>query len=315
MALPRKFRRLRIGLIGFGDVARRLLNQRLQSIQPGHGPRWIAISRKGPALLQPHEMAHCQLHGVQFLPWNLDRKDNCLRMAKIINACVIFAPPNEHGMQDQRMRRFSISAKQSRAPIPGVYISTTGVYGDYQGQMVSETSTCRPTQARSMRRLDAEKILRSRLGFHVLRVPGIYAHDRLPVDRLRAKQPALSSADDVYTNHIHANDLAAICWRALFHGKTKRVTNAVDQSQMKMADYFDAVAKALGLPLAPRISKAEMAELGKAGAVNPMMLSFLSESRRVTTKRLQPELRIKLQYPTVADTLKSLIQQTPHAQS
>jgi hypothetical protein len=306
MALPRTFRRLRVGLIGFGDIARRLLKQRLNTVKPGHGPRWIAVSRKGAAILQPKETQHCKLHGVRFLPWNLDQSSDTLKMAKIMQACVIFAPPPEQGLKETRMRRFSISAKQKVGRLPGVYISTTGVYGDYQGGVVCETSACRPTQARSLRRLDAEQVLRQRLGMHVLRVPGIYAHDRLPLDRLKAKQPALNRTDDVFTNHIHADDLARICWHALFFGKPKRVTNAVDQTQMKMADYFDAVATATGLPLPPRISKADMAALGKTGAVNPMMLSFLSESRRVTANRLQHELKIRLQYPTVNDTLNSL---------
>lgn len=187
--------------------------------------------------------------------------------------------------------------------MPGVYISTTGVYGDYAGNTVTETSPCRPANTRSTRRLSAERIWRRALGFHVLRVPGIYAEDRLPVERLTAQQPALSRNDDVYTNHIHADDLARIAYAALFRGKMGRITNAVDQGDMKMADYFDAVADALRLPRPPRISRKEMDALAKSGAIGPMMAGFLSESRRVKTERLAPELRIRLGYPTVADTL------------
>jgi nucleoside-diphosphate-sugar epimerase len=323
MTLPRKFRQLRIGLIGFGDVARRLLMQRLATATAGsalhsrhnthsahstrnaHGPNWIAVSRSGPQQCSDQEKAIAARCGVRFLRWDLDQKRTLRRLAPLLHACVVLAPPAEHGTRDQRMRRFSLALMRKNTFTAGVYLSTTGVYGDHQGQEVTEVSRCTPTAPRSQRRRDAEQVLRHRVGFHVLRVPGIYGHDRLPLARLASQQPALKAEDDVFTNHIHADDLARIAWAALFRGQRARVTNAVDQTQMKMADYFDAVADAKGLPRPPRISKAEMLALGKAGAVNPMMLSFLAESRRVRSRRLAQELRIQLRYPTVHHTLAS----------
>ena len=303
MSLPRKFRQLRIGLIGFGDVARRLLMQRLHQRVRGHGPNWIAVGRSGPDHLSPNENTFAQRSGVRFLRWDLDQKKTASRIAPLFHACVVLAPPAEQGLRDRRVRQFSLALMRRNSSAAGVYLSTTGVYGDHQGREVTEVSRCAPTQPRSLRRLDAERVLRHRVGFHILRVPGIYGHDRLPLARLASQQPALRQEDDVFTNHIHADDLARIAWIALFRGKRARVTNAVDQTNMKMADYFDAVADAKGLPRPPRISKAEMQALAKTGAVNPMMLGFLSESRQVRTRRLGQELRIRLRYPTVAHTL------------
>ena len=132
----------------------------------------------------------------------------------------------------------------------------------------------------------------------VLRVPGIYAADRLPVERLRQQVPALVPADDVITNHIHADDLARIARTALLRGPRQRVINAVDDSQMTLGDYLDQVADRLDLPRPPRHSRAELAR-----TLSEVRMSFMRESRRLDTRRLKRELRVRLQWPTVADFL------------
>ena len=132
----------------------------------------------------------------------------------------------------------------------------------------------------------------------VLRVPGIYAADRLPVERLRQQVPALVPADDVITNHIHADDLARIARTALLRGPRQRVINAVDDSQMTLGDYLDQVADRLALPRPPRHSHAELAR-----TLSEVRMSFMRESRRLDTRRLKRELRVRLQWPTVADFL------------
>lgn len=132
----------------------------------------------------------------------------------------------------------------------------------------------------------------------VLRVPGIYAADRLPVERLRQQVPALVPADDVITNHIHADDLARIARTALLRGPRQRVINAVDDSQMTLGDYLDQVADRLGQPRPPRHSRAELAR-----TLSEVRMSFMRESRRLDTRRLKRELRVRLQWPTVAEFL------------
>ncbi|MBU3724163.1 MAG: SDR family NAD(P)-dependent oxidoreductase [Burkholderiaceae bacterium] len=301
MIPPRQFRRLRIALIGFGDVAGRLLAQRQTAPGASDGPRFFAIGRN-PSL---STFAN-QHRSIQRLNWNLDQADKSRRTARIADAAIIFVPPSDsHPSRDLRMQRFVAMLRAGHRRIPLVYISTTGVYGDTQGGVVTEVSPCRACQPRSRRRVSAEQALRP-LGACVLRAPGIYAQDRLPTARLAARQPALREEDDVYTNHIHAEDLARLSWVALFRGHPGRVINAVDETGMKMADYFDAVADATGLPRPPRISREDMLALGKTGQINPMMMSFLSESRRVRTTRIKSELVDRLRYPTVYDALATL---------
>jgi nucleoside-diphosphate-sugar epimerase len=185
-----------------------------------------------------------------------------------------------------------------------IYISTTGVYGDCQGALIDETQTLKPTTARAQRRVSAEQQIRSwgmsGVQTHILRVPGIYAGDRLPVERLGRGTPVLNADEDVYTNHVNADDLARLITYVLWRGKSQRVINACDDSQLKMADYFDLIAEKMNLPKPPRASRQDL-----SAQLDPMMLSFMGESRRIQNKRLK-ELRFKLKYPTVKDCLKTL---------
>jgi len=184
-----------------------------------------------------------------------------------------------------------------------VYASTSGVYGDAGGAWVDESRPVNPTTARAQRRVAAERRVRwfgAGGGWRtsILRIPGIYAAERLPVARLERGTPALRAEDDVYTNHIHADDLARAVIAAMFRGRSQRIVHASDASELRMGDYFDAVADARGLPRPPRISRAEAAQ-----QIEPTLLSFMSESRRLRNARLTHELRVALRYPTVADFL------------
>ena len=187
-----------------------------------------------------------------------------------------------------------------------VYVSTSGVYGDCGGALIDETRTVAPHHGRAQRRVDAERVLRAwalhaRARLAILRVPGIYAPGRLPIRRLEQGTPALLAADDVYTNHIHADDLARIAALALFRGLPQRVYHAVDDTHMKMADYFDTVADAFGLPRPPRLARAEL-----AAAVSPMLLSFMSESRRMHNGRIKRELGVRLRHPQLAQSIAAM---------
>ena len=192
----------------------------------------------------------------------------------------------------------------SRASVRLVYASTTGVYGDCGGAWIDETRATQPANARAKRRVSAERQLRratarGSVAASIARIPGIYARNRLPLARLEKGTPALIDADDVYTNHIHADDLAAILVRLATHGKPARAIHASDDSSLKMGAYFDAVADAFGLPRAPRITRAQAEE-----RIDPSLLSFMRESRRLVNRRLKDELRVRLRYPSVEDFLR-----------
>jgi nucleoside-diphosphate-sugar epimerase len=216
------------------------------------------------------------------------------------------APPPDQGAADTRTANLLAALEKGRIlPARMVYVSTSGVYGDCAGARIDESRAPAPQTERACRRLHAERQLaewaRTRgSALVVLRVPGIYAADRLPLERLRARTPVLQSEDDVYTSHIHADDLAAIVCRALEDDAPEGVYNAADDTEMKMGDWFDLVADAHGLPRPPRISK-ELAPVRIAAA----LLSFMQESRRLDNTRLKRVLGIRLRYPTVHEGLKN----------
>jgi nucleoside-diphosphate-sugar epimerase len=188
-----------------------------------------------------------------------------------------------------------------------VYGSTSGVYGDCGGARINETRVVKPATPRAHRRVDAERSVRwlgrAGVAVRILRIPGIYAPDReggTPRERLQRGTPVLRAEDDVYTNHIHADDLARACVAALWRGGSQRVFHASDDSEIKMGDYIDLAADLYGMPRPPRIAR-EQAQT----QLPPSLLSFMGESRRMDNTRLKRELRVRLRHPTVATGLAS----------
>lgn len=231
---------------------------------------------------------------------DLDRPDSLAALAGLAHDVVHFAPPPRSGVHDTRTAHLIAAlAKAKSLPQHFVYLSTSGVYGDCGGELVSETRPLRPRSERAQRRADAEERLRAwgaRSGVRVtiVRVPGIYAADRLPLERLRRGTPALAVEDDAFVNHVHADDLARIVVAALRHGQPNRSYNAADDEPQRMGDYFDSVADGFGLPRPPRIRRDE------AERTLPRALwSFMQESRRLVNARMKRELRIELRYPSV----------------
>lgn len=369
-AVPRRFRRQRLLIIGCGDIGQRVVQQL------HHGWQVIGVARSDETLQKiraagamamraddAHRLARWATHILHAAPPAsrdgevTDRLTRgwlqALARARGQRASTTSRPGRTHRLGARSTAALlavpapapQAPSRSRHAPAPRlVYLSTTGVYGDRGGAFTRETDTLQPLTDRARRRVDAERQVRygihrpdgsnagsrradsphadsarpdsaHRDGAHVsgprhrrlqqpplpalvLRVPGIYAADRLPVERLRQQVPALVSADDVITNHIHADDLARIARTALLRGPRQRVINAVDDSQMTLGDYLDQVADRLGLPRPPRHSRAELAR-----TLSEVRMSFMRESRRLDTRRLKRELRVRLQWPTVAEFL------------
>ncbi|WP_143903813.1 NAD-dependent epimerase/dehydratase family protein [Tepidimonas thermarum] len=296
-ALPARFRRARVLIVGCGDVglrSARLLAGRV---------RLLALTSS------PERVAALRAHGITPLVGDLDVPGSLQRLAGLADRVLHLAPPPSEGLtdwrRDPRSRALAAALARRRAPVALVYGSTSGVYGDCAGARVDETRPPAPATPRAWRRWDAEQQWRlwgRRTGARVsvLRIPGIYAADRDggPAQRLLRGTPVLRPEDDVYTNHIHADDLARACALALWRGRPQRVVNVCDDTELKMGDYFDLVADRLGLPRPPRIPRE-----GAERHLPLMVLSFMNESRRLVNRRLREELRLRLRYPTVAHGL------------
>lgn len=291
---PSASRRPRLLIIGCGDVGLRVLKLL--------GARWqvFALTSNAGRCTELREAGAVPLLG------NLDEPASLARLAGLAEHVLHLAPPASSGSTDLRTRHLLQALALRRAPQRLVYVSTTGVYGNCAGARFDETRALAPATERGQRRVDAEQQIRwfaRRFGTRVslLRVPGIYAPDRQgghPRERLQSGAPVLQREDDVYTNHIHADDLARACVAALFHALPQRAVHVSDDTELLMGDYFDLAADLCGLPRPPRISRAEAAE-----QMSAVRLSFMSESRRLINARLKRELRLRLRYPTVREGL------------
>ena len=282
----------RLLIIGCGDVGMRLLPLLRQHF------RIFALTS------QTGRCAELRAAGAIPLIGNLDQPHTLARLKGLADRVVHLAPPPSEGKTDRRTQNLTAILPDKGSL---VYISTTGVYGDCAGASFDETRAVSPQNARAQRRVAAENCLRtwarrSHSCLSILRVPGIYAADRLPLERLHKGTPALIEADDVYTNHIHADDLAQLIRLALFRALPNRVYHAVDDSEMKMAAYFDLVADAFALPRPPRLPRAELAQ-----QVSPVLLSFMSESRRMQNQRIKLELGARLRYASVVDGVAAAV--------
>lgn len=278
----------KILIVGSGDVARRIL------------PLLARRARVYALLRDAAQAADWRTAGATPILADLDDRASLRRLAGLADCLIHLAPPPGEGQRDLRTRHLLAALGKSKSlPRRLVYVSTTGVYGDCGGAQIDETRRLNPESARAARRVDAEVALRAwgaRTGVAVsiLRAPGIYAADRLPIERLQKGTPALVDRDDVFTNHIHADDLAAACVAALRSGGANRAYNVVDDSDLKMADYFERVAAAFALPPPPRLTRDEAARV-----LSPVQMSFMRESRRIGNLRLKQELKLQLRYPTV----------------
>ena len=283
--IQRVSRRPVVLLVGCGDVGLRILRQ-LQG-------RWRVLVLTS----SPQRVPLLRALGAVPLVGNLDDPVTLGRLAGLADRVVHLAPPPSQGEVDTRTANL-VQALARRGHRPRiVYASTTGVYGDGQGARFDETRPLAPATARARRRVDAEARLRA-TGWpvSVLRVPGIYAPDREggdPRERLQRGSPVLRRDEDVYTNHIHADDLARVCCAALWRAAPRRVYHVCDDGELLMGDHLEALADLCGLPRPPRLSRAEL-----AASVSAVQMSFLSESRRLINRRMKKELRVQLLHAT-----------------
>jgi nucleoside-diphosphate-sugar epimerase len=281
-------------IVGCGDVGMRVL--RLLH------PRWRVLALTST----PARLPELRAAGAVPLLGNLDDPSSLWRTGLVADAVLHLAPPPGQGVGDPRTAALLGALARGGRVQRLVYASTTGVYGDCGGAQFGETRATAPGTERAQRRVVAESLVRhfgrsTGARVAVLRIPGIYAADRVgghPRDRLLRGTPALVAADDVYTNHIHADDLARACVAALKRAAPQRVYHACDNTDLKMGDYFDLAAQLCGLPPPPRITREQA-----RSQMSPMLLSFMSESRRLLNQRLTSELKVRLRYPTVVEGL------------
>jgi nucleoside-diphosphate-sugar epimerase len=289
-------------IVGCGDVGLRIL----KLFSSKH--RILATCRR-----TEQGKAIKELGGVAIMG-DLGNKKFIKRIANLCKSsrCLLLYQPPNHGHKDPISLKLILQIASQHHQYLNLkqnanicYVSTTGVYGDRQGGWVDEKTPTNAKTARAKRRVYAENCWRGKNKSHfsqmqniasvrILRAPGIYSSQRLPIERIKSKIPAIKIEEDAWSNHIHADDLARLCWKCSFAQTGRYIINAVDDQPMKMGDYFDCIADYFGLDRSPRLPKTLIKE-----QVSEMMWSFMNESRRVNNQRLKNLKTFNLKFHNV----------------
>jgi nucleoside-diphosphate-sugar epimerase len=287
-----------IFIIGCGDIG-----VRVARLEQARGRRVAGLARNAAGA------ERLRAFGIEPVMGDLDDPDSLSVLPTTGALLYYFAPPPGGGPWDTRMRNFCAVVAGECASARVVYMSTSGVYGDCGGAWVTEETPVNAQTSRAKRRLDAETAVGEwgrRLGVAVviLRVTGIYGPGRLPLARLQQGHPVLSEAESPPTNRIHADDLATVCVAAAARAVDGEIFNVSDGQPGTMTQYFSAAADLLGLPRPPQVTMAEARQV-----MTPMMLSYLTETRRMDNRRMMERLDVTLRYPDLESGLKSVIAQ------
>lgn len=279
-------------IAGCGDIGSRVARLELAA---GHSVSGLARSAETAARLAGQ--------GVAAVGGDLDQPDSLAGLRGAWRILYYFAPPPISGKGDPRLAALLEGLPEGSLPEKVVYISTSGVYGDCGGDWVREDRRPHPQSARSQRRWAAEQYLETwsrgrSVAAVILRVPGIYGPGSLPLERIRSGVPVVCEEESPYSNRIHADDLAEVCFAAARRGQAGAVYNVSDGHPTTMTDYFYRVADRFGLPRPPAISMAEARRV-----MSPAMLSFLEESKRLDNGRMLRELQPILRYPDLESGL------------
>jgi nucleoside-diphosphate-sugar epimerase len=285
-------------IVGCGDIG-----VRVARLIRARGGLVTAVSRSYSSEARLEEF------GLKVVPGNLDDLSALDKLDTTGKLVFYLAPPPGGGPFDSRMRNFCEVVGKDRAPAKVVYVSTSGVYGDCGGEWVTEETPINPQTSRAQRRADAEATLQAWGKVHhvpvvILRVTGIYGPGRLPLARVQQGHPILLEEESPPTNRIHADDLAQVCLKAAEKAVGGEIFNVSDGQPGTMTQYFNAASDMLGLPRLPQINMEEAKQV-----MNPMMLSYLAETRRMDNRKMVEQLGVTLDYPDLESGLKNVVAQ------
>ncbi|HWB08922.1 MAG TPA: SDR family oxidoreductase [Pirellulales bacterium] len=182
-----------------------------------------------------------------------------------------------------------------------VYISSTGVYGDQQGEWVDEETPCEPQRDAGQACLAAERWLEAGSFAEravVLRLAGLYGPDRIPRKSVLLAGEAIDAPQHGFLNLIHVDDaVEAVLAAADADLRLPRRYLISDGTPVVRGEYYGELARLIGAP-SPRFrsSEAETPARARAGA-----------DKRVSNARMLAELKLRLRFPTYRDGLRAIV--------
>ena len=280
-------------IVGCGYVGKRIAKLALTE-----GSDVFALVRNG------EKAAELEQSGIHALCGNFDEPDRLPELPTRDAVVHYLVPPIGGGSIDPRVRLFAASIAPGNEPRILVYMSTSGVYGDCRGRTIDEETPVNAQTTRARRRLDAEEYLLSwgrnrNVPIVILRVSGIYGPERVPIAQIESGNPIIREAESPLSNRIHVDDLAVVCMAAAVKGEAGEIFNVSDGNCTTMTSYFNAVADEFGLMRPSQVSREQAPRL-----MNPLILSYFSESRCLDNNKMLERLGITLKYPTLTEGLK-----------
>jgi nucleoside-diphosphate-sugar epimerase len=181
-----------------------------------------------------------------------------------------------------------------------IYISSTGIYSQNNGEWVTEDSPCRPNREGGAACLAAEELLRAHpLGriSVILRLAGLYGPGRIPRrEDLLAGRP-IAAPSRGYLNLIHADDAAQIVLAVEDHARPPALYLVSDGAPVLRSEYYLELARLLGTP-PPRFEEppSETPSSQRAAA-----------DKRISNQRLRSEIPFTLVYPSYREGLAAIV--------
>ncbi|WP_391480663.1 SDR family oxidoreductase [Nereida sp. NH-UV-3] len=271
----------------------------------GHGFSARALSRILPrdwtvyGTTRTKEKAEVlRAEGIKPILWPGEALDTALKEATHL---LISAGPSEQGDPVLNTLKDEIKALAPRLEWAG-YLSTTGVYGDHQGDWVDEATALTPATKRGQLRVSAEAEWQSipTLPLHIFRLAGIYGPGRGPFAKVRNGTARRIIKQGQVFSRIHVEDIAQVLWASITRPNIGAVYNLCDNDPAPPEDVIEYAAQLLGAPVPPAIDY-ETAEM------TPMARSFYAESKKVSNERIKTELGVKLKYPDYKTGLRALL--------
>ena len=266
------------------------LGKRVALLWQGEGQRVFATTRGRADELRSLEIEPlvCDLRtgaGLEALP-----------RVETVAYCVGFDRSPGATMRDVYVR--GLENVLRRLPPPGrfVYVSSTGVYGQCDGEEVDETAATEPAEESGRVVLEAEAVLRRHLpGAVVLRFAGIYGPGRVIRRQPVEAGEALVGDADKWLNLIHVEDGASAVAAAAECGSPGAVVNVCDDRPVRRRDFYAELARLLGAPAPRFVAPAP-------GAPPP---PHERANRRILNRRLRGELGLTLRYPSFVEGLRA----------
>jgi nucleoside-diphosphate-sugar epimerase len=242
--------------------------------------------------------------GIKSIQHDIDNSIN-LDLDLVDSKIIYMAPPDTTSAGDLRISKFIDTISKHKIS-RFIYISTSGVYGNCHGKRVNELVPLNPITDRAKRRVDAEsKIIdfgrENNVEILILRVPGIYGKNRLPIKRVMNREPLIEKAQSRTTNLIHVEDLSRIVIRSLeIEIQEVEIINVSDGTAVKTTEYYEKIYDALEINLPRYVSYEEAKTM-----YDEKRLSFLNESRVLDTTKMEKIFPGCIKYTKLSEGIKA----------